>query len=705
MKDGRSPSSIDRRQFLKALGGGIVVTFTLDLPGLAQHGRSGQPLPSDWNAFIRVGEDGRITCYTGKIEMGQGIVTSLAQMAAEELDVPLDRVDMVMGDTELCPWDMGTFGSRSTRQFGPALREAAAEAKAVLLRLAAERLGVGPSRLQARDGAISVAGKFGQRVTYAELAGGKRIERHVEPKPPAKPASARTVSGRPAARRDALEKVTGKAQYAGDIRLQGMLYASVLRPPAHGAKLKSVDTEAASRVPGARVVRDGDFIAVLHAAPDEAEKALSLIRAEFEVPESPLDESTIVGHLSASVPEGVTVTDEGSLAEGRARAAKTFENTYEVPYVAHAPMEPHTAAVAVQGDRATAWVSTQRPFGARDEVAGVLGLPPENVRIITPWVGGGFGSKSRNAQALEAARIAKLAGKPVQVAWSREEEFFNDTFQPAAFAVVASGLDEAGRIVFWDYQVCFAGDRASQLFYDVPNVHVTSHGSAFDSSGAHPFEVGAWRGPGANTNTFARESQMDVMASAAGADPVAFRLAHLKDERMRRVLEAAAEQFGWTPGKAPGGRGQGVACVDYLGTRVAEMAEVAVNRESGGIRVKRIVFALDMGEIVNPEGAKMQVEGCAVMGLGYALREQVRFRGGAVLDRNFDSYEIPRFSWVPQIEVLLLDNPELPPQGCGEPAITCMGAALANAVFDAVGARLFQLPMTPARVKSALASA
>jgi CO/xanthine dehydrogenase Mo-binding subunit len=259
-------------------------------------------------------------------------------------------------------------------------------------------------------------------------------------------------------------------------------------------------------------------------------------------------------------------------------------------------------------------------------------------------------------------------------------------------------------MVFWDYQVCFAGDRASHPLYDSPNLRVSSHGNWMGTPGAHPFEVGAWRGPGANTNNFARESHADVMAAAAGIDPLSFRLAHLKDKQMHRVLEAAAERFGWSPAKAPSGKGHGIAFTDYLGSLVTLMAEVDVDGKTGKVRVKRVVCAQDMGEIINPEGAKMQIEGCITMGLGYVLSEEVHFKGGAVLDRNFDTYEIPRFSWLPQIDVVLVDNPDLPPQGCGEPAITCMGAAIANAVFDATGVRIYQLPLTPERVKKALSS-
>lgn len=693
--------SMERRQFLKALGGGIIITFCLDSAAFSQ-GRGGmRELPTDWNAFIRIGEDGRVTCYTGKIEMGQGIITSFAQMAAEELAVPLSSIDMVMGDTDLCPWDRGTFGSRSTKDFGPALRAAAAEARAVLVELASKRLDAPAGQLETRDGAVWVKGSD-QRVTYADLTGGKRIEKHIDAA--LKPHSQYTLSGTDQKRMDGLEKVTGKTKYTGDIHIPGMVYAKIVRPPAHGARLRSVDTSKAEKMSGVRIIREEELVAVLHERPDLAERALSTIKAEYDVPEAKVDEDSIYKHLSNILLQGEEIATAGDIEAGKKSASKTIEAIYTVPYVAHAPMETHTALARVEGNRVTVWASTQRPFGARGEVAAALGIPEENVRIITPHVGGGFGSKSRHGQVIEAARLAKLSGKPVQVAWTREEEFFYDTFQPAAFVSISSGLNPSNRIAFWDYSVNFAGDRASEMIYESPNVRVISYGGWYGAPDAHPFPTGAWRGPGANTNNFARESHIDMMAAAAGMDPLAFRLANLKEERLRRALNSAAERFGWSSTKLPEGRGRGVACTNYLGTCVAMMAEVEVDGQSGSVAVKRVVCAQDMGEIINPEGAAMQIEGCITMGLGYALTEEVRFKGGDVLDRNFDSYEIPRFSWVPKIEVVLIDNPEMEPQGCGEPAITCMGAVLANAVFNATGARVNQIPMTAARVKEALAA-
>ncbi len=659
--------------------------------------------PTDFNAYLRIGADGRVACFVGKVELGQGAMTSLAQLLAEELDVSFDSVDMVMGDTDLCPWDMGTFGSLNIWQFGPGLRGAGAEARAVLLQMAAERLQAPAGRLQVKAGVVTDRSAPGQRVTYAELVQGKRIERHLE-KVPLKPVAAFTIVGQSPRRKDALEKVTGKAKYAGDMSLPGMLHARILRPPAHGATLKSVDTSAAERMDGARVVRDGDLVAVLHERRDLAEKALGLVKAQFVRPQPSMDDQTIFDHLLKTAPQPRLVGESGSLPEGEKLAAAIVEETYLNSYVAHAAMETHSAAAMIEGGKATVWAGTQTPFSVKQQVAQALGFPQQNVRIITPYVGGGFGGKSAAMQAVEAARLAKLTGKPVQVVWNRAEEFFYDTFRPAAVVKIRSGLNSAGKMVLWDYKVYGAGDRGARQFYDIPHERAVSAGGwqGGNPPGMHPFGVGPWRAPSVNTNTFARESQIDILANKAGVDPLEFRLSHLTDKRMRRVLEAAAKQFGWKSGRTPSGRGVGVACGIYSGTYVATMAEVAVNKSTGRVQVKRVVCAQDEGVVVNPDGTRQQMEGCITMGLGYTLTEEVRFKDGEVLDRNFDTYEIPRFSWLPKIETILIENPELAAQSCGEPPIITPGAVVANAIYDAVGARMLQLPMTPARIQAAL---
>jgi len=691
---------VTRREFLKRiglLGGGVVVYVSIGDPAaLARQ-------TPDFNAFLKIGADGRVTCFTGKIEMGQGIITSLAQMLADELGVPLASVDMVMGDTLLCPHDMGTFGSMSTPYFGTALRQAAAAARAVLIQMAAERLGLSPQRLKVNEGQVIDSQNSSRRVTYAQLTGGKIIERHLKPGGSARPVSRHTVSGKAAGRTDARPKVTGAAQFSGDIRLPAMRYAKILRPPAHGAVLRSVNMADAAKVDGVSIMRDGDLIAALHKYPDQAQKALDRIEAQWELPQPEANHRTIFDHLMRSAPPAEILAQDGNIEIGRKLAEQAFESVYLNHYVAHAPMEPHTAVVQIEGQTATVWASTQTPFRAQQEVARTLGLASGDVRVITPFVGGGFGGKTRNQQVIEAARLARLAGRPVQVAWTRKEEFFYDTFRPAAVIKVGSGLDRNQRISFWDYDNYFAGSRSSELFYDIPNHRVAARGGWMGGGGqAHPFRVGAWRAPGSNTNVFAMESQIDIMAQAAGSDPLTFRLAHLTDQRMRRVLKAAADRFGHQFATAPAKKGVGIACADYKSTYVATMAEVSVDQKSGTIRVERVVCAQDMGEVVNPAGARLQIEGCITMGLGYALREEIRFEGGKILDENFDTYELPRFSWLPKIETVLVDNPSMPPQGCGEPAITPMGAVIANAVYDAVGVRMFELPMTPARIKKAL---
>ncbi len=693
---------LSRREFI-ALGSGLFVFAVADpLAAVQAPERPRQGYPTDFNAYLRIGPEGRVTCLVGKIEMGQGIMTSLAQMLAEELEVGFDTVDMVMGDTDRCPWDMGTFGSLSTRQFGPVLRAAAAEARAVLLQLAAERLQAPVERLQVKSGVVTDP-QQATHVSYAELVQGKRIERHVE-KAQLKPAALQTVVGQSPARKDALEKVTGKALFAGDIRLPGLLQARVLRPPAHGAEFQDADTAAAEKVAGVRVIRDGDLLAVLHERRDVADGALALVKARFQPPAPSVNDQTIFDHLVKLAPRPRVVHESGSLAEGEKLATTLLEQTYVNSYVAHSPIETHSATAQIEGGKATVWASTQTPFPLRNQVAQALGMPVEAVRIITPYVGGGFGGKSAGRQAVEAARLAKLTGKPVQVVWDRAEEFFYDTFRPAAVVKVRAGVNGAGKMVLWEFNIIAAGEREARQFYDVPHQRTTSAGGwqGGNPAGMHPFAVGPWRAPSVNTNTFARESQIDQLAGKIGADPVEFRLNNLADPRMRRVLQTAAKQFGWKPGKTPSGRGFGVACGIDSGSYVATLAEVAVDKSSGKVQVKRVVCAQDEGAIVNPDGSRQQIEGCITMGLGYALGEEVRFQDGRVLDRNFDTYAIPRFSWVPQLETILVENPELPPQGCGEPAIITMGAVIANAIYDAVGVRLLQLPMTPARVRQAL---
>ena len=704
-KDNPAAFEMDRRDFLKRMGGGLLITFSLkDYPLLfgTEFLQEDQP---DLNAYLRIAEDERVSLYTGKIEMGQGVITSLGQMLADELDVHCDNIDIFMGDTDICPWDAGTFGSLTTRRFGPLLRAAGAEARAILLEMAAEYLSLNVDQLEVFDGIVSDKGNKENRVSYGKLTSGKEIVKKLEEKPALKNPSEFRFMGQPRLRMDAREKVTGEARYSGDIQLPGMLYARILRPPSHFSKLTVVDTSEAEKVEGIEVIRDGDLVAVLHELPDMADIALSKVRADYVTEDPDVNDRNIFEHLVRSVTSSSTVDEGGDLAIGRELSTQVFESQFLDGYKAHAPIENHTATAVMENGIMKIWASTQTPFRVKENVAEILGMPEEKIHVMQIFVGGGFGGKTTNYQAHEAARLAKITGKPVQVAWSRREEFFYDRFRPAAVVKISSGITASGQISFWDYDVLFAGQRGSQQFYDIPHHKTVSSGTGRGDPSAHPFGTGAWRAPANNTNSFARESQIDIMAAAAGIDPLEFRLRNLKDEKFIGVLKAAADKFGWTPAKGPSGRGFGIACGQDAGTQVAHIAEVEVDKTNGHVQVKRVTCAQHMGLVVNPQGATIQVEGCITMGLGYALKEDIQFEGGKILNRNFDSYEFSRFSWTPEIDIVLIDAMDEPPQGGGEPAIICMGGVIANAIFDATGARLYQLPMTPERVLEAMAKA
>jgi len=697
-------SGIKRRSFVKLLGGGIFIFLqpwnVLDLLSLpADQARS---LTKDYNAFLQIAEDGTVRCYTGKIEMGQGPITSLPQMMADELNVPLERIKMIMGDTDLCPYDAGTWGSQTIQSFGPAMRAAAAEAKGVLVDLASAKLRVPASQLEVKDGMVIDMKNPKNRVTYAQLAKGKKLEKVLEVKPALEDYKKFTYVGKPYKHVDAKIKVTGEAKFAGDLKLPGMVFARILRPPSHGAKLTTVDVSAAEQVPGTQVVRDGDFIAVLNEKRDRADEAIVKIKAEYSFNELKVNDKTLYDRMVGADSRVNVVRSSGDLEAGLQQSDKIFESEFHDPYVAHAAIETHTALAKLEGDKMTVWASTQSPFGLQDGIARDLGFAREKVRVITPFVGGGFGGKGAYQQGVEAARLAKLSNKPVMLVWTRDEEFFYDTFHPAGVVRIKSGIDKEGKIKLWDYNLYYAGARGSDTIYDVPNVKMTSYNQNMDAVQIHPFGTGAWRAPNNNTNTFARESQIDIMASEAGIDPLEFRLKNLKDEKMIACWKAVADKFGYIPAKTPSGRGIGIACGTDAGSWVAFMAEVKVDKNTGKVQVVRVACAQDMGLCVNPQGSLIQMEGCIMMGLGYTLTEEIQFEGGNIKNRGFDTYEIPRFSWTPKMDCIILDRMDQAPKGGGEPAIIAIGAIVANAIHDATGARLYRVPLTPARVLEAL---
>jgi isoquinoline 1-oxidoreductase len=691
------PVNLDRREFLKNLGGGIIIVFSLSQLSFISgfKGREGEDLPA-FNAYLRVKEDGRVDCYSGKIEMGQGINTSLAQVLADELEIGLDKVDMIMGDTELCPYDAGTWGSLTTRFHDPLIRAAAAEAREVLKKLASEKLGVPVAQLVAENGMIYVKSDKNKQVAYAELTKGQKIVQGISEKPVLKKPGDFKIIGKSYTRTDAIQKVTGKALYSADIQLPGMLYAKIVRPPAHGSKLISVDTSAAEAMEGVQVKRDNDFIFVLHAHPETAEKAVRSIKSEWEKPASKANNETIFEHIVKNATDSKIRHEGGKLETGKNESDFLFENEYHDGYKAHASIETHAATAIFEGGKLTMWASSQTPFGTRNQVAEVLKIPKEKVHLKQIFLGGGFGGKIYNQQAIEIARIAKMVeGTPVQISWSRQEEFMYDMFRPAAVIKVNSGMTKDGIIKYWDFNIYCAGDRGTELFYGVPHHKTTT----LDKSGVHPFGTGAWRAPGNPTNTFARECQIDIMAHKIGMDPLEFRLKNMNNQRAINSLKVAAEKFGWTATKPPKGTGRGIAVGTDAGTFVTIIVEVTVDVQTGAVKVNRAVVGQDMGQVINPEGTIIQAEGCVNMGLGYSLSEDIEFDWGEVKTTNFGNYDLPLFSTIPpQIDSVWVDAMDQPPQGGGEPAIICMGGAVANAVFEACGARVFRLPVTKERV-------
>ena len=693
-----------RRDFFKILGGGIFIFFrpwgALDLSGTPAVLARG--VPKDYNAFLRIAEDGTITCYTGKIEMGQGIITSLPQMMADELNVSVEKIKIIMGDTDICPWDQGTWGSQSTRIFGQLMRTATAEARGALMELGSAKLGVPVSQLIVKDGVVTDTKDPKKTVSYAQLAEGKRIEKFLDVKPSMEDFTKYKEIGKSYNRKDSLLKVTGEAKYTGDMKLPGMVFARILRPPSHATKLTSVDYSAAEKIAGTKVVRDGDFIAVLNESRDKADEAIVKVKAEYSFKELPVNDKTIYEYMVKADSTVTSVKSTGDIEAGQKLCDKVFDSEYHDPYVAHVAIETHSALAQLENGKMTVWAATQSPFGLREGIMRELGMAADKVRVITPFVGGGFGGKGEFQQGVEAAKIAKLSGKPVMLVWTREEEFFYDTFHPAGVIKVKSGIDKTGLIKFWDYNVFYSGTRGADALYEIPNIHISHHSQKNGSSPVHQFGTGAWRAPNNNTNTFAREVQIDVMAAAAGMDPLEFRMKNLKDEHLLGCLKAVADKFGYVPGKAPSGRGIGVAIGSDAGAWVAHIAEVKVDKKTGKVEVVRITCAQDMGLCINPEGATIQMEGCITMGLGYTLGEEVLFEGGKILTLSLDAYKIPLFSWLPKIETVILDRKNEPPQGGGEPAIIAIGAVVANAIFDATGARLYRMPMTPERVLEAL---
>jgi Aerobic-type carbon monoxide dehydrogenase, large subunit CoxL/CutL homologs len=655
-------------------------------------GRGAGGAPQEIAAWLHIGEDGTVTAYSGKVEVGQNARTSLAQAVAEELNVPLASVRMVLGDTDLTPYDAGTFGSRTTPAMAPQMRRAAVAARETLLDLAAEQMKVARGDLVAAEGKVVHAASQQAR-GYGELTRGQKLTKQIEGEVALTPPDRWTVAGKSAPKVNARDIVTGKHQYTSDIRRPGMLHGKVLRPAAYGATLVSLDASAAEKMPGVVVVRDGDFVGV--AAPGsshDANLALFALKAEWKAPTDAPAAKDLFPLLKQPTEGGRGQNDaRGSVADGLASAAHKFERTYTVAYIAHAPLEPRAAVAEWGADgRLTVWTGTQRPFGVRGELAQAFSLPEEKVRVIVPDTGSGYGGKHTGEAAIEAARLAKAAGKPVKLVWTREEEFTWAYFRPAGVIEVTSGVAADGTITAWEFHNYNSGGSGLRPVYDIANQRCAFHPAR------SPLRQGSYRALASTANHFAREMQVDEMARAVKMDPLALRLKNLKDERMRAVLQAAADGFGWGKAKPAEGRGFGIAGGFEKGGYVANCVEVSVEPGSGNVRLRRVVTAFECGAIVNPEHLENQVEGAVIQAIGGALFEAIDFADGRIGNPYFSMYRLPRFSDVPpDMKTVLVDRKDLPSAGAGEAPMVALAPAIGAAIFDACGVRLRALPLAP----------
>jgi isoquinoline 1-oxidoreductase len=682
---------LDRRDFLKLVGGGLVVCLVWP-EALAQRPGPGNR-PQDLSAWLHVSETGEVTVYTGKVEVGQNIRTSLSQVVAEELRIPVASVRLVMADTDRTPFDAGTFGSRTTPDMAVQLRRVAAAARELLLDLAAEQTKADRSALVVADGRVTHP-PTGRSFPFGELTKGKKLTKTVAANTPVTPPASWKVAGTSVPKVDGRAIVTGKHQYTTDVRLPGMLYGKVLRPATLGASLVAVDLTAAEALPGVVVVRDGEFIGVAAPTEHRAEQALAAIKAEWK-PTPQISSKELFDHLkktAAGGEGGRGAFTQGSIAKGLAAADHRVQATYTIAYIAHVPLEPRAAVAEWKDGKLTVWTGTQRPFGVRGELARAFGLPQERVRVIVPDTGSGYGGKHSGEAAVEAARLAKAAGQPVKLVWTRAEEFTWAYFRPAGVIEVTAGVTKDGTLTAWEFHNYNSGASAIRTLYEVPHQRIAFHPSR------SPLRQGSYRALAATANHFARECHMDDLARAVGMDPLAFRLKNLRDDRLRAVLEAAAKQFGWGKARPADGRRFGIAGGSEKGSYVATCAEVEVDRASGRVRVVRLVTAFECGAVLNPDHLKNQVEGSVVMGLGGALFEAIEFEGGQILTASFARYRVPRFGDVPVLETVLLDRKDLPSAGAGETPIVAVAPAVGNAIFQATGVRLRAMPMTPGGV-------
>jgi isoquinoline 1-oxidoreductase len=691
---------LDRREFIKILGGGLVVYLVAGETSVAQRPKRGfgGGRPQELGAWLHVSETGQVTAFTGKVEVGQNIRTSLTQVIAEELRLPMSAIRLTMSDTDLTPFDAGTFGSRTTPDMAAQLRRVAAAARELLIDLAAEHAKVERDSLDVANGKVAHA-RSKREFSFGELTKGKKLTKTVGADAPITPPDKWKIAGTSAAKVDGRASVTGQHKYASDIKRPGMLYGKVLRPETLNATLASVNLKEAEAMSGVTVVRDGEFVGV--AGPNEhvAQQALAAIKAEWKTADAGPTDKELFDYLKKNRGGGGGgfggrgSQSQGSIEKGLAAADHKLQATYTIAYIAHAPLEPRAAVAEWNDGKLTVWTGTQRPFGVRGDLARAFGLAQERVRVIVPDTGSGYGGKHTNEAAIEAARLAKAAGKPVKLVWTREEEFTWAYFRPAGVIEVNAGVTKDGMLTAWDFQNYNSGASSIRPLYEIPNQRTAFHASR------SPLRQGSYRALAATANHFARESHLDDLAHAVGMDPLEFRLKNLKDSRLRAVLQAAAKEFGWGKTKPAAGHGFGLAGGSEKGSYVATCAEVSADKANGKVKVVRAVTAFECGAVLNPDHLKNQVEGSVVMGLGGALFEEIRFEESKILNPRFSRYRVPRFGDTPVLQTVLLDRKDLPSAGAGETPIVAIAPAIGNALFQAMGVRLRSLPMVPKGLK------
>jgi nicotinate dehydrogenase subunit B len=692
---------LDRREFFRFLGAGILIIGVLKNAQAFQESGAGrgpdESLPREIGAWLHIAENGAVTVYTGKVEVGQNIRTSLSQCVAEELHVPVLKIQMVMGDTQLTPFDMGTFGSRTTPTMSPQLRKVAAAARDVLIGLAATQWKIDRQHLVAADGKITDP-ESKRSVEYAVLVKGQQLTQTIPAEDPFIPPTQWMVQGQSLPKVDGREFVTGKHRYPSDQTLPGMLHGKILRPASFGATLVSIDAHEAEQISAVTVVHDGNFVGVVAPSVEIASRAVNAIRAEWKAEPQPSNKE-LFEYLKKNADEGKDPTGDasryeaGSVEKAQASADHRLQQTYTISYIAHAPLEPRAALAQWSGDNLTVWTGTQRPFGVRSELAEAFRIPEERVHVVMPDTGSAYGGKHTGDAAIEAARLARAAKRPVKLVWTREEEFTWAYFRPAGVIEVSSGARGDGTIVAWEFHNYNSGAAGIRTYYDIANQRIEFHPSR------SPLRQGSYRALAATANHFARESCMDELAHLVNMDPLDFRLKNLRNERLRAVFEAAAKKFGWGRAKAAG-QGFGMGGGFEKSGNVATCAEVAVDRKSGEVKVVRVVTAFECGAIVNPDNLRNQIEGSNIMGLGGALFEAIKFENGRIVNGRFSSYRVPRFSDLPVLETVLLDRKDIPSAGAGECPMVGLAPAIGNAIFDATGVRIRSLPMVPNGLKA-----